>query len=184
MTNTRIGDAEIIEMRYPVELRAFSLRPGSGGGGLYPGGEGVTREMAFLRGGITATVLTERRARPPPGLAGGGDGAPGRNLLLRHRRDQKEDAAEAAGAGAVINLGGKNSVEVAAGDRIRIETPGGGGYGQAGEAGGQSQASKGKAAAPKPRKRRSRVAGAADSAAKATEAEGIAAPATPVAAQA
>ncbi|HUJ73518.1 MAG TPA: hydantoinase B/oxoprolinase family protein, partial [bacterium] len=115
MSNTRITDAEILERRYPILLREFSIRRGSGGRGRHQGGNGVVREIEFLRPMSTA-ILSERRVFQPYGLAGGEPGARGRNLLIR--KD-----------GRLISLGGKNEVRVEAGDRIRIETPGGGGYG-------------------------------------------------------
>jgi 5-oxoprolinase (ATP-hydrolysing) len=120
MTNTRITDPEILERRYPVILRAFHLRAGSGGDGAWAGGEGVVREIEFLRP-QTVSILSERRALRPCGLAGGRHGAAGLNLLIR--RD-----------GRTLSLGGKATVEVAGGDRLRILTPGGGGYGVPGAA--------------------------------------------------
>ncbi|RMH41698.1 MAG: 5-oxoprolinase [Deltaproteobacteria bacterium] len=110
MTNTRITGPEVLEARYPVRLVQFSLRRGSGGAGRWRGGDGVVREIELLRP-MCVSILSERRARAPFGLAGGHPGAPGRNL---HN-------------GAP--LPGKVELDAAAGDRIRIETPGGGGYG-------------------------------------------------------
>uniref|UniRef100_A0A674GAY9 5-oxoprolinase, ATP-hydrolysing n=1 Tax=Taeniopygia guttata TaxID=59729 RepID=A0A674GAY9_TAEGU len=98
MTNTRITDPEILELRYPVVLRRFELRAGSGGAGRHRGGDGVIRELQF-REPTQLSVLSERRATRPYGMAGGLPGAPGLNLLLR--RD-----------GRLINLGGKSSVSV------------------------------------------------------------------------
>ncbi|TMW56149.1 hypothetical protein Poli38472_008797 [Pythium oligandrum] len=117
MTNTRITDPEILEKRYPVLLRAFHLRNGSGGVGKYRGGDGVVREIEFLKP-MTVSILSERRAFRPYGLAGGGDGERGRNLLTRSD-------------GRLINLGGKNTVDVLPHDTLTINTPGGGGYGPA-----------------------------------------------------
>ena len=119
MTNTRITDAEILEARYPVQLVAFGLRPGSGGAGRWPGGEGIVRALRFLRP-VRVSLLTQRRTRPPFGLAGGGPGAPGRNRLRRH----------ATGEGTM--LGGQVELDLEAGDELWIETPGGGGYAVAG----------------------------------------------------
>ena len=116
MTNTRITDPEILERRYPVVLRRFSLRRGSGGAGEHAGGDGVVREIEFLRP-VTVSVLTERRVFAPRGMNGGEDGLMGRNTLMR-ALDGKE-----------VNLGNKNSVKVRAGDLLRIATPGGGGFG-------------------------------------------------------
>ncbi len=110
MTNTRITDPEVLESRFPVRLRQFSLRPGSGGDGAHRGGQGVTREFELLAP-MRVSILSERRNRPPFGIAGGEAGAPGRNL--HNGRD----------------VGGKTSFEAKAGDLVRVETPGGGGYG-------------------------------------------------------
>jgi len=110
MTNTRITDPEVLEARFPVRLTEFSLRPGSGGAGRWPGGDGVVREIELLRP-LSVSILSERRVRPPFGLAGGAPGRTGRNLW--NGRD----------------VGGKASFDASAGDRVRIETPGGGGYG-------------------------------------------------------
>ncbi|XP_063777232.1 5-oxoprolinase isoform X1 [Pseudophryne corroboree] len=115
MTNTRITDPEILEKRYPVVLKSFQLRPGSGGDGRYCGGDGVIRELLF-RQPIILSVLTERRVFRPYGLNGGSPGAAGLNLL--HRGD-----------GRTINLGGKTSVPLEPGDTFTLHTPGGGGYG-------------------------------------------------------
>ena len=128
MTNTRITDPEILERRYPVVLRAFHLRPGSGGDGAWPGGDGVVREIEFLRP-QTVSILSERRALQPFGLAGGGPGASGLNLLIR--RD-----------GRTLSLGGKATVGVSGGDRLRILTPGGGGFGEPGGAVGGGPAAR------------------------------------------
>jgi len=115
MTNTRITDPEVLEARTPVLLRRFALRPGSGGAGCYPGGCGLVREYEFTAP-LTLSLLSERRTSAPYGLAGGKPGAPGRNTLLR-------------ADGAVEILPGHARIELRAGDRLRVETPGGGGYG-------------------------------------------------------
>ena len=115
-TNTRITDPEILERRYPVLLWQFGLRQGSGGDGLHRGGDGVVREIEPLRD-LTMSILSERRALHPYGMAGGQEGACGRNLLIR--KD-----------GLVVNMGGRCSGKLSAGERLRIETPGGGGYGE------------------------------------------------------
>ncbi|XP_031780579.1 5-oxoprolinase [Nasonia vitripennis] len=119
MTNTRITDPEILELRYPVILRKFSLRSGSGGDGAHRGGDGVIREILF-RAPMTLSVLTERRVHCPPGLEGGDPGARGRNTLKR-----VDDRT--------INLGPKTAVAVNPGDVFILETPGGGGYGEPSE---------------------------------------------------
>jgi 5-oxoprolinase (ATP-hydrolysing) len=106
MTNTRITDPEVLERYYPVSLRRFSLRRDSGGAGRWPGGCGVVRELEFLRP-VQIGVLSERRSLAPEGLLGGADGLRGENLLIRAN-------------GQVINLGGKASVQVQAGDRCEL----------------------------------------------------------------
>ncbi|PYI08427.1 hypothetical protein BO78DRAFT_441950 [Aspergillus sclerotiicarbonarius CBS 121057] len=120
MTNTRITDPESLERRYPVLLRRFCFRGGSGGCGRYRGGDGVIRDVEF-RIPMMASILSERRSFRPYGMAGGGDGESGLNLWIK------------GDSGARVSIGGKNSVAVAAGDRLVIETPGGGGYGRLGD---------------------------------------------------
>ncbi|KFY84215.1 hypothetical protein V500_09499 [Pseudogymnoascus sp. VKM F-4518 (FW-2643)] len=115
MTNTRITDPEILERRYPVILRKFCLRHGSGGEGLHRGGDGIIRDIEFSIP-IKVSILSERRAFAPYGLEGGGDGKRGRNSWVQK-------------SGRVINLGGKNTALMKAGDRIIVETPGGGAWG-------------------------------------------------------
>ena len=116
MTNTRITDLEILEQRYPIILENFSLRTdSSGGAGYYNGGEGVNRELLF-RKPLTLSVLTERRVLQPYGLQGGMPGKVGLNLLKKPN-------------GSVISLGGKTAVDVKAGERFSMKTPGGGGFG-------------------------------------------------------
>ena len=115
MTNTRITDPEILEKRYPVLLREFSIRRNSGGSGKFSGGNGLIRELEFLEE-LNAAILSERRVHQPYGLKGGESGKCGLNLFLR--KD-----------GTKLFLGGKNEIFAKIGDRIRIETPGGGGYG-------------------------------------------------------
>lgn len=116
MTNTRINDPESLERQYPVVLRRFILRPDSGGDGLFPGGDGVIRDVEF-RIPMTASILSERRTFAPYGIEGGEDGKRGLNQWVKKN-------------GRTINIGGKNSVVVEAGDRVVINTPGGGGYGR------------------------------------------------------
>jgi 5-oxoprolinase (ATP-hydrolysing) len=115
MTNTRITDPEILERRYPVLLRQFSLRRNSGGKGRNPGGDGLIREIEFLAP-LNAAILSERRVFAPYGLNGGGSGARGENIFIR-------------ADGRKVNLGGKNEIKATPGDRLSIITPGGGGYG-------------------------------------------------------
>ncbi|GKZ28562.1 hypothetical protein AbraIFM66950_009453 [Aspergillus brasiliensis] len=119
MTNTRITDAEVYELRYPVVLRQFSIRKGSGGKGLYRGGDGVIRELEF-RIPLSASMLSERRVYRPYGLAGGEAGQAGLNLYVKKELDGTE---------RVINIGGKLELKVQPGERIVIHTPGGGGWG-------------------------------------------------------
>jgi 5-oxoprolinase (ATP-hydrolysing) len=116
MTNTRITDPEILERRYPVLLREFSIRPNSGGLGKFHGGNGLTREIEFLEP-LNVAILSERRVFPPYGLEGGEPGSKGENTFIRKN-------------GRRLNLGGKNEISAQAGDAIRICTPGGGGYGK------------------------------------------------------
>ena len=113
MTNTRITDPEVLERRYPVFLRRFAVRRGSGGQGVWEGGAGVVREIEF-REALSASILSERRSLGPPGAHGAGAGAPGRNSLIRGGRSRQ--------------LPAKVQLELSPGDRLRIETPGGGGY--------------------------------------------------------
>ncbi|EJL33887.1 N-methylhydantoinase B/acetone carboxylase, alpha subunit [Caulobacter sp. AP07] len=115
MTNSRLTDPEVLEARYPVLVEAFSIRRGSGGQGARHGGDGVVRRIGF-REPMTATLLSNRRRVAPFGLAGGGAGQ------LGAARVERAD-------GSVQALGATDAVEVAAGDAIVIETPGGGGYG-------------------------------------------------------
>jgi 5-oxoprolinase (ATP-hydrolysing) len=117
MTNTRITDPEVIEHRYPVRLRRFSLRPDSGGAGRWRGGDGLIREIEFLAP-MSLSILSQHRVSAPFGTAGGGDGAVGRQSLVRTDGSRHE-------------LAGIDGCEVGPGDRLVLETPGGGGYGRA-----------------------------------------------------
>ncbi|KAK6088773.1 5-oxoprolinase (hydantoinase B/oxoprolinase) [Seiridium cupressi] len=119
MTNTRITDPEILERRYPVILRQFCLRPGSGGAGAHPGGDGIIRDIEVSLP-IKVSILSERRAFAPYGLEGGEDGKRGLNLWVKKN-------------GRVINLGGKNTANMNAGDRMVVQSPGGGGWGKLAE---------------------------------------------------
>jgi 5-oxoprolinase (ATP-hydrolysing) len=122
MTNTRITDPEILEKRYPTLLRQFSLRPGSGGKGLHPGGHGVIREIEFLAP-MQCSILSERRVHRPYGLEGGEDAQPGMNLWVTKDKE--------TGVERQVNIGGKNTVSVGTHDRFVIMTAGGGGWGAA-----------------------------------------------------
>ncbi len=116
MTNSRLTDPEVLEWRYPVRLLRFGIRHGSGGAGRHHGGNGVIREIEFLEA-MHAAILSNRRTTAPFGLAGGASGLPGSNQLLRNN-------------GEAIELGATAELELRPGDRLRISTPGGGGYGQ------------------------------------------------------
>ncbi|KAJ5919009.1 hypothetical protein N7466_009952 [Penicillium verhagenii] len=126
MTNTRITDAEVFERRYPVLLREFSLRAKSGGEGKHRGGDGVIRDIEF-RIPVQVSILSERRVHPPYGLEGGENGICGQNLWIRLVQRPDGEWEE-----RLINLGGKNSVQMQPGERIIIQTPGGGGWGRVG----------------------------------------------------
>lgn len=117
MTNTATTDVEVLERNFPVVLRQFALRTGSGGQGRWRGGDGIVREIEFSQDGLSVGILSERRALAPRGLAGGGCAARGLSIVTY-------------ADGRIVSLGGKNEVNVNRGDRIRIETPGGGGYGE------------------------------------------------------
>ncbi len=116
MTNSRLTDPEILETRFPVRLEGFAIRPGSGGAGKWRGGDGALRKVRFLEP-MTAGILANRRRVPPFGLAGGADGALGRNWVER-------------ADGSVEIYPATATVEMNAGDCFVIETPGGGGYGE------------------------------------------------------
>ena len=115
MTNSRLTDPEILEQRLPVRLERFAIRRGSGGAGRWRGGDGVVRELQALEP-ITLSLLTGSREVAPFGLAGGKPGRCGQNSLRR------------ADGGCEL-LPGSVAVELGVGDRVRVETPGGGGYG-------------------------------------------------------
>ncbi|MCJ1248825.1 hypothetical protein MMC30_006045 [Trapelia coarctata] len=139
MTNTRITDTEVFERRYPVLLREFSLRPGSGGRGQHAGGEGVVRDIEF-RIPVQVSILSERRVFRPYGLEGGEDAQCGLNIWVRkvQKGGRGEDAEE--WEDRRINMGGKNTAAMKAGERIIVMTPGGGGWGKVG---GESRAVRG-----------------------------------------
>lgn len=117
MTNTLNTPIEALELAFPVRIKEYGLRPGSGGEGASVGGSGTVRSIEFLKG-CSVSLLSERRVFGPYGLAGGKDGLPGKNLLTR--------------AGQSTELPGKTSFTAEAGDTLTIMTPGGGGYGQTG----------------------------------------------------
>ena len=117
MTNTRMTDPEVFELRYPVRLERFAIRRGSGGRGKWTGGDGAIRRVRFLEP-MTAIIVSSRREVAPFGLEGGDDGAPGRQWV--ERADGRRDV-----------LTGTDKAEMNPGDVFVIETPGGGGYGDA-----------------------------------------------------
>ena len=114
MTNTQNTPVEALEYAYPLRVARYGLRPGSGGAGRNRGGDGLVREIELLAP-AEVTVLSERRTRGAWGLAGGEAGAPGVNTMLR--------------GGVEAVLPGKAHVLLGIGDRLRVATPGGGGYG-------------------------------------------------------
>ena len=111
MSNTRNTPIEVLEMEHPIRVRTYALRRGSGGRGTWDGGDGVVREFEALAP-MEATLLSERRRHGPAGAAGGAAGEPGRNLLNGE------------------SLPSKTALRLATGDVLRIETPGGGGWGK------------------------------------------------------
>jgi 5-oxoprolinase (ATP-hydrolysing) len=115
MTNTRITDVEVVEQRYPVRVERFGLRRGSGGAGSQRGGDGLVRELCFLEP-VELSLLTQRRSAGPCGLGGGEPGQPGEQRLIR-------------ADGEPVKLAAVDGCQVRPGDRLVLETPGGGGYG-------------------------------------------------------
>lgn len=116
MTNSRLTDPEVLETRFPVRVERFAIRRGSGGAGEWRGGDGAERRVRFLSP-MRANILSNRRRVAPQGLVGGGDGALGVNRVER-------------ADGTVEVLAGTAGVDLAAGDAMVIETPGGGGCGR------------------------------------------------------
>jgi 5-oxoprolinase (ATP-hydrolysing) len=115
MTNTSITDPEILEMRYPVRLHRFEIRKGSGGKGLKRGGNGIVREFEFLKP-VSLSLLTQHRVEGPYGMDGGHSGKPGRQQWVQVG-GKTEELASVCG------------LEILPGERLILETPGGGGYG-------------------------------------------------------
>jgi len=115
MTNSRLTDPEVLELRFPVRLESYEIRHGSGGPGRFRGGDGGIRRMRFLES-MTAAILSNNRLHAPFGLAGGGAGALGRNYIER-------------ADGSVEPLRPQDSAQLAPGDIFVVETPGGGGFG-------------------------------------------------------
>ncbi len=116
MTNSWNTPIEAFEHQYPLRVRRYEVRRGSGGRGSNAGGDGIVREIEFLDS-ADVTILSDRRRRGPYGLAGGKPGKPGRNSLTH--------------AGRISAVGSKANFQVAAGDTLRVESPGGGGWGRA-----------------------------------------------------
>jgi N-methylhydantoinase B len=114
MTNSWNTPVEAFEHEYPVRVRTYGIRAGSGGAGRYAGGDGVVRELEFLEP-AEVTILSDRRARGPYGLNGGSDGSTGRNELIQ------DDGVRV--------LPAKTRFEVRKNETLRIATPGGGGWG-------------------------------------------------------
>ena len=119
MTNTANTPVEALERAYPLRVRRYALRRGSGGPGTHPGGEGIERDLEVLVD-VTLSLITERRVSAPWGLAGGGSGAVGENWLL-----------PGGDEGRAERLADKCTVDLRAGDVLRLWTPGGGGWGEA-----------------------------------------------------
>ncbi|MEM7289179.1 MAG: hydantoinase B/oxoprolinase family protein, partial [Pseudomonadota bacterium] len=114
MTNTRLTDPEVLEMRYPVVVEDFSIRRGSGGKGTYPGGDAVTRTLRFGED-MTCAILSSSRYNPPRGLNGGGDGDPGSTLIRRL-------------SGEVETLKHCDETQVKSGEAVILNTPAAGGF--------------------------------------------------------
>ncbi len=115
MTNTRITDPEILELRYPVRLEKFEIRKGSGGKGKWNGGDGIVREVTFKER-VEVNILSQHRIEQPYGLKGGLPGKSGEQKMITRK-------------GKIKILKGMDSIVAEAGDRVQIQTPGGGGYG-------------------------------------------------------
>jgi N-methylhydantoinase B len=114
MTNSWNTPVEALENQYPLRVRRYQIRRGSGGGGRHVGGDGLIREIEFLTP-CEVTILSDRRERGPYGLCGAKPGSPGRNTLLGGSRSRV--------------IAAKANFRARAGDTLRIETPGGGGWG-------------------------------------------------------
>jgi N-methylhydantoinase B len=117
MTNTQNTPVEAVELGYPLRVWRYELRRGSGGAGRHPGGEGLIREIEVLTDCVL-TIQSERREHAPWGLDGGEDGALGHNVRIHVDGTEEE-------------LPSKGTWDLKRGDRVRIETPGGGGWGKA-----------------------------------------------------
>ncbi len=116
MTNTRITDPELLELRYPVRLEKFEIRKGSGGKGKWRGGDGIVREI-FFKEPLEMNILSQHRIEKPYGMNGGSPGKTGEQFIIRS-------------TGEIHHLKGMDSAQVNAGDRLIVKTPGGGGWGK------------------------------------------------------
>ncbi|HEY5823772.1 MAG TPA: hydantoinase B/oxoprolinase family protein, partial [Cyclobacteriaceae bacterium] len=116
MTNTRITDPEILELRYPVRLERFEIRKGSGGKGKWNGGDGIIREIV-AREDLEINILSQHRKEKPYGLKGGSEGKTGNQYILTKGKRK-------------LKLKGMDSATLQTGDRLVIETPGGGAFGK------------------------------------------------------
>jgi N-methylhydantoinase B len=116
MTNSLNTPAEALEYAYPLRIRQYSLRPGSGGRGKHRGGNGIVREIEVLTD-CEVTLLADRRSNGPWGLAGGAPGALGKTSIQRFD-------------GSIEQMPGKFSTRLRKGERIKVESPGGGGWGK------------------------------------------------------
>ncbi len=115
MTNTRLTDPEVLETRYPVLLEDFHIRRNTGGDGKFKGGDGVHRQIRFLKP-MDVSFLCGHRTVPPKGLEGGNDGQVGANFkLLKNGKKQQVD--------------GRSQINCDAGEGVIIQTPSGGGFG-------------------------------------------------------
>lgn len=122
MTNTRSTPNEVLELEFPVRVHRHAMRQGSGGAGRHRGGDGILKELEFLED-TTVTMMTTRRRTRPYGLEGGRDGEPGRQATLLPNAEWQSRPASFSAA-------------LPAGSRLLLETPGGGGYGEASAGGG------------------------------------------------
>ena len=116
MTNTRLTDPEVLETRYPVLLKLFKIKRGSGGNGKWRGGDGIERQITCLEK-MDVSILSGRRIVAPQGLNGGSNGLTGKNMIQRQNGSYEE-------------LSGSTQFECHPYETIIIETPSGGGYGK------------------------------------------------------
>lgn len=116
MTNTRITDPEVIESQFPLRIKEFSIKKGSGGKGKHRGGNGLLRRYEFLKN-LQVSIISQRRTYPPYGLKGGMPGKTGKNMRI-------------LSSGKKLVLGGNATYRATAGEQLIIITPGGGGWGK------------------------------------------------------